>query len=66
MQVKERDTWTPTQLQNLQSTICTVYMSWGNGGSELVEVANNCLVQLEARVKRRSPCLILPGYPGTG
>jgi hypothetical protein len=59
-------TGTPTQSQNLWPTICPVCKtSWGKGGTELVGVAHQWLVQLETHAMRGGPCLALPGGPGT-
>lgn len=40
-------------------------MDWGNGGTEVVSVANPWLVQLQTYAMRGSPCPTLPGWPGT-
>jgi hypothetical protein len=40
-------------------------MSWGNGGTEFVGVADQSLVQIEADSRRENLCLTLRGWAGT-
>lgn len=40
-------------------------MCWGNGGTDCVRVAIQCLPSLEACTRRGKPCPVLPRWPGT-
>lgn len=52
-------------LSCLQDGCIACRMYWCNDGAELVEVANQCLVELEANATKESPCPTLPGWPKT-
>lgn len=52
--------------QNRKPTICLAYkICWGKGGKELVEGANQLLVQLETYAMRGTPPLTPPRGSGT-
>lgn len=57
----ERESWPSTQPQNPRLTICPAFnIYWGNGGIELMKVACQYLVKLEADAMRKSPFPTLP------
>lgn len=56
--------WTPTQLSKHWPTICPAAGAMVVV-TELVDMANQCLVELEAPDRRGSPCPTLLGWTGT-
>lgn len=61
LQATEREYCTPTSIKFLTTIWLACKMCWDNSGVELVGVANQCLVYLEAHTIRGILCPVLPG-----